>query len=73
MAARATTGDIPMRAENVGSARLAGERPCDCSAITVITAARAEPWNPHVNEARLERPQRLVRAAAYTSSASPLT
>src|SRR5438094_149323 len=43
MAARATTGDIPMRAGNVGSARLAGERLCDCSAITVITAVLTFP------------------------------
>lgn len=43
MAARATTGDIPMRTGNVGSARLAGERPCDWSAITVITAVLTFP------------------------------
>jgi hypothetical protein len=25
----------------------------------------AEPWNPHVNEAKLARPRRLVRAGSF--------
>jgi len=52
---------------------LYAEPPAEQVARSFGAAPLAEPWNPHVNEAHLERPRRLVRAAAYTSSASPLT
>jgi FO synthase len=52
---------------------LYGEPPAEQVARSFGAAPLAEAWNPHVNEARLERPRRLVRAAAYASSASPLT
>src|SRR5882724_13479390 len=46
---------------------LYGEPPAEQVARSFGAAPLAEPWNPHVNEAHLERPRRLVRAAAYTS------
>jgi FO synthase len=41
---------------------LYGEPPADQVARSFGAAPLAEPANPHVNEARLERPRRLVRA-----------
>jgi FO synthase len=42
---------------------LYGEPPAKQVARSFGAAPLAEPWNPHVNEARLERPRRLVRPA----------
>ena len=43
---------------------LYGEPPAEQVARSFGAAPLAEPWNPHVNEARLPRPRRLVRAGA---------
>ena len=40
---------------------LYGEPPAEQVARSFGAAPLAEPWNPHVSEARLERPRRLVR------------
>ena len=40
---------------------LYGEPPAEQVARSFGAEPLAEPWNPHVNEARLERPRRLVR------------
>ena len=40
---------------------LYGEPPAEQVARSFGAAPLAEPWNPHVNEARLERPKQLVR------------
>jgi FO synthase len=40
---------------------LYGEPPAEQIARSFRADPLAEPWNPHVNEARLERPRRLVR------------
>ena len=42
---------------------LYGDAPAEQVARSFGAAPLAEPWNPHVNEARLERPARLVRPA----------
>jgi FO synthase len=42
---------------------LYGESPPEQVARSFGAPPLAEPWNPHVNEARLERPRRLVRPA----------
>ncbi len=41
-----------------------GEPPAEQVARSFAAEPLAEPWSPHVNEARLARPQRLVRPAA---------
>ena len=43
---------------------LYGEPPAEQVARSFGAAPLAEPWSPHVSEARLERPARLVRAAS---------
>ena len=43
---------------------LYGEPPAGQVARSFGAAPLAEPWSPHVNEARLERPRRLVRPVA---------
>jgi FO synthase len=43
---------------------LYGEPPAEQVARSFGAAPLAEPWNPHVNEARLPRPRKLVRAGA---------
>jgi FO synthase len=43
---------------------LYGEPPAEQVARSFGAAPLEEPWNPHVSEARLERPRRLVRPAA---------
>jgi FO synthase len=42
---------------------LYGEPPAEQVARSFGARPLAEPWNPHVNEARLERPRQLVRPA----------
>ena len=41
-----------------------GEPPPEQIARSFNAEPLAEPWSPHVNEARLERPKRLVRPVA---------
>ncbi len=43
---------------------LYGQAPADQVARSYGAEPLAEPWNPHVNEARLARPRRLLRPAA---------
>ena len=49
---------------------LYGEPPPGQVARSFGAEPLAEPWNPHVNEARLERPRRLVRPVGLSSSRS---
>jgi FO synthase len=49
---------------------LYGEPPPAQVARSFGAEALAETWNPHVNEARLERPRRLVRPLRLSSSRS---
>jgi len=42
---------------------LYGDAPADRRAASFGAPACVEPWNPHVSEARLPRPRRLVRPA----------
>jgi FO synthase len=49
---------------------LYGEPPPGQVARSFGAEPLAEPWNPHVNEARLERPSRLVRPVGLSSSRS---
>ncbi len=49
---------------------LYGEPPPGQVARSFGAQPLAEPWNPHVNEARLERPSRLVRPVGLSSSRS---
>ena len=47
---------------------LYGDPPAEQVARSFGAAPLAEPWNPHVSEARLERPRRLVRPDALSST-----
>jgi FO synthase len=52
-----STGRVPRQRTT-----LYGEPPAEQVARSFGAEALAEPWNPHVNEAKLSRPRKLVRA-----------